>query len=558
MGDGWFYITVFVFGIFLVFVNMIRAEKLRKKRFLDKLEEEWGTFSKREYEQKEYECINHYYQSHEYEHFIDDITWNDLDMDRIFRAMNNTQSSLGAEVLYEMLRVPTFEEEVLQEREEVIRFMAENPEIRSKLQVIFADIGRTKKFAITDYISLLDEVKVSSTSKHIVIALLALAAFGSLLVNPVLGVVLIPCAFAVSAATYYPEKAKAEPYISSFAYILRMIKASELIQKENITQLNSQCEQLKALNKHFTAFKKNAGLVMGMKNSGSPADAIVDYVRMLFHVDLLKFNQMIGILRKEKASCEKMMEILGNIEASIAIASFREALPFYSLPEFADTRECFLEAEELYHPMILNAVSNSISIKKSALITGSNASGKSTFLKTVAINTILSQSIHTSMAKYYKAPFFRVYSSMSLRDNLAKNESYYMVEIKALQRILLASEEEIPMLSFVDEVLRGTNTVERIAASSHILSELSRRKVLSFAATHDIELTYLLENEYENFHFTEEIQNEDILFSYKLFEGRTQSRNAIKLLELMGYDREIVDNAMNCANFFLEHGQWKM
>ena len=556
MSDGWFYIAAFGVGVVLVIVNTVRAERSRKKCFIKKLEEEWGKFSKRDYEYEEYECISHYYKSKEYPHYIDDITWNDLDMDRVFKAMNNTQSSLGAEVLYEMLRVPVFETSVLQKREELIQYMTKNPEMRTKLQVIFSGIGRTKRFSVTDYIALLDEVKVSGSGKHIVIAMIAVFAFASLFVNPILGIVLITCSFAISAATYYPEKGRVEPYITSFAYVLRMLKASELIQKENITQLNSYCEQLKELNKHFTSFRKNAGLVMGMKNSGSPVDAIFDYVRMLFHVDLLKFNQMVSILRKEKQA-EKMIEILGSMEAPLPLhRSVKHCRHF--LTGICRYKECFLEAEELYHPMITNAVSNGISIKKGALITGSNASGKSTFLKTVAINTILSQSIHTSMAKHYKAPFFRVYSSMSLRDNLAGNESYYMVEIKALQRILLASKEEIPMLSFVDEVLRGTNTVERIAASSHILRELNQRNVLSFAATHDIELTYLLEKEYENFHFTEEIKDKDILFSYKLFEGRAQSRNAIKLLELMGYDREIVDSAMDCANFFLENGQWKM
>ena len=254
-----------------------------------------------------------------------------------------------------------------------------------------------------------------------------------------------------------------------------------------------------------------------------------------------------------------MIEIMGTLEAVIAIASFREFLPFYSLPVLEESKEGYMEAEEVYHPMIPQAVSNSISIKRGALLTGSNASGKSTFLKTVAINAILSQTIYTSVSKKYQAPFFRVYSSMSLRDNLAGNESYYMVEIKALRRILEAlKEKDTPLLSFVDEVLRGTNTVERIAASSHILKELNQKHVLSFAATHDIELTYLLEKEYDNFHFTEEIKEGDILFSYKLFTGRTQSRNAIKLLELMGYDENIIESAAKCADNFLTTGQWQM
>ena len=559
MSDGWFYGAAFGLGIVLVIVNMYQAEKSRKKRFLKKLEQEWGKFSEREYGYEEYECISHYYKSKEYKNFIDDITWNDLDMDSIFRAMNNTQSSLGAEVLYEMLRVPAMEKEVLKEREALIRFMSEHPEQRIRLQVIFAGIGRTKQYAVTDYISLLDGVRVSSNLKHAVIAGIAAVSIISLFLDPIIGMLCVILAFALSAATYYKEKSTVEPYLTSFAYVLRMLKASELIQKENVTELGSCCEELKVLNKRFHDFKKNAGLVMGMKSSGNPMDAIFDYMRMFFHIDLLKFNQMITVLRREKESCNRMIALMGNIEAAIAIASFREALPMYSLPQLCDTSECFLQAEDLYHPMIEAAVSNSISIKKGALITGSNASGKSTFLKTVAINGILSQSIHTSVAKHYKAPFFRIYSSMSLRDNLAGNESYYMVEIKALQRILQASTEQGgPMLSLVDEVLRGTNTVERIAASSHILRELNRRNVLSFAATHDIELTYLLENEYENFHFTEEIREGDILFNYHLFQGRAQSRNAIKLLELMGYDREIVDSAISCANCFLESGQWKM
>lgn len=540
-------------------VNMYHAEKDRKKRFLKKLEEEWGKATQREYTYEEYEAISHYYKAENHKYEIDDITWNDLDMDSIFKAMNNTQSSLGAEVLYKILRVPAFESEVLKERERLIEFMAGHKEERKKLQVIFGTIGRTSKYAVTDYISFLDAISLSSNKKHYLIAAMSAVSLVTMFFNPIIGIVLVIAAFSVSASTYYKEKAEVEPFLTSFAYVLRMLKAAELIQKENITELKSYCDELKNLNKRFQAFRKNSGFVMSMKSSGNPMDAIVDYIRMFFHMDLIKFNQMVSVLRKEKESCNRMIEIMGTIEAVIAIASFREFLPFYSIPVLEECKERYMEVEEVYHPMIPQAVSNDISIKKGVLITGSNASGKSTFLKTVAINTILSQTINTSVSKKYKAPFFRIYSSMSLRDNLAGNESYYMVEIKALRRILQASKEtETPLLSFVDEVLRGTNTVERIAASSHILKELNKKHVLSFAATHDIELTYLLEKEYDNFHFTEEIKQGDILFSYKLFTGRTQSRNAIKLLELMGYDKSIIESATKCADNFLTTGQWHM
>jgi DNA mismatch repair ATPase MutS len=145
---------------------------------------------------------------------------------------------------------------------------------------------------------------------------------------------------------------------------------------------------------------------------------------------------------------------------------------------------------------------------------------------------------------------------MALRDDIRSGNSYYMAEIKSLKRILdMLKQEGAPVLCFVDEVLRGTNTVERIAASTQILRSLAKTKGICFAATHDIELTYLLK-EYDNYHFEESIEENDITFSYKLFKGPSSTRNAIKLLQVMGYDDRIVKEAEKMAADFLEKGSW--
>lgn len=557
--DEWVVYLVFIcIGVVIVIYNIIKSERDRKARFLKSLENQWGNFVNREYTHEEYECISHYSSSRDSQWKVDDITWNDLDMDRIFKAMNHTQSSLGAEVLYDMLRKPVFSNEILQEREKLFCFMADHKGERTKMQVIFNQIGRTREYAITDYMSMLDKVERKSNFIHYVTAIVSTIALISLFVEPVWGIVLLILAFSFSAFTYYREKAQVEPYLISFAYLLRMMKAAELLSREKLEGLEKYQKKLKEENQHFAAFRNNAGLVMSRKNSGSLVDVVMDYIRMFFHVDLIKFNQMVSELQKNTAECKEMMATMGLLEAAIAVASFREALPYYCIPTLKEDKKGYFRAEGLYHPMIEEPVANDISVERGVLITGSNASGKSTFLKTAAINGILSQTIDTSVAKCYEAPFFRIYSSMSLRDNLAGSESYYMVEIKALHRILQAVyKKETPVLAFVDEVLRGTNTVERIAASAHILQQLNQEHVITFAATHDIELTYLLEQEYENFHFTEEVEQGDISFSYHLFEGRAQSRNAIKLLALMGYEKEIVDSAEQCANRFLEQGIWK-
>ena len=175
------------------------------------------------------------------------------------------------------------------------------------------------------------------------------------------------------------------------------------------------------------------------------------------------------------------------------------------------------------------------------------------------MNALLAQTVHTCAAASYEAPFYRIYSSMSLRDDLAGGDSYYMVEIKSIKRIMdqARQERERPVLCFVDEVLRGTNTVERIAASTQIMRKLAAGHALCFAATHDVELTKLLAQEYDNYHFEERIEENDISFPYKLMRGPASTRNAIALLRMLKYDEDVTSEAEAMAERFLRDGSWK-
>ena len=149
---------------------------------------------------------------------------------------------------------------------------------------------------------------------------------------------------------------------------------------------------------------------------------------------------------------------------------------------------------------------------------------------------------------------------MSLKDSLETGESYYMAEINSIKRILESKKSGNDVLCFLDEVLRGTNTVERVAAATEILRYLSGSNIITIAATHDIELTYILEKVYNNYFFREEIKKEDdkedIYFSYKLNSGRSDTRNALLLLKVMGYPEEIYENAGKLSEGFLNTGKW--
>lgn len=549
------------FAVIVLFLGIASAVEFRnaKKQFEATVKNRYGKYAEREYEHEEYERITHYFLNNTEvdDYYIDDITWNDLDMDTLYRMMNQCYSSAGDSILYHMLRRPCENVEELNRREKIIRWFQDHKEQRENMQFLLARMGRTKKIAFTDYMDNLVNLPDRSNLIHYVCLLLIPVAIGIFIAEPAIGLVPIFFAMAFNIVVYTKKKAEIQAYVICFEYILRMldaIKASDSIAFEEMEPLK---QDLKNTAVKLKSFQTGAGLAMSIgKNGGSLTESIMMYTRMIFHFDLIKFNQMLKVVKTKTKECESLFQGLGEIDACISIASFREALPYYSIPDLSETANRSMVLEEVYHPMIENAVSNSITADKGVLITGSNASGKSTFLKVVAINAIFAQTIHTAIAKQYVAPLYHIYSSMSLRDSIQGSESYYMVEIKSLKRILNA-KRGLPILCFVDEVLRGTNTVERIAASTEILKSISDGAFLCFAATHDVELTHLLEKEYDNYHFEEEIVDDDVHFSYQIHQGRATTRNAIKLLNMMGYEKSIIYNAEKRASSFLEQGVWR-
>lgn len=549
--------AVIAAAMFFFYISAKQQKEMNRIR----IKSSWGKIPEREYEYEEFECISHYFK-HKLEAdsqvpYIDDITWNDMDMDSIFCMMNQTYSSAGQEYLYYMLRTPVVDQEVLDSREKLIRYYTEHGKERVEMQTIFHEIGRSRKISIIDYISRLDGVKQETNGRHYFLLAAYVASLLLMMFHTGIGVTALFVSIIFGISTYFNRKREIEPYIITFIYILKLLKAADVVSKVKIPEFDLYTDKIKKAKSVFLKFKTGAVfLTSNAAAGGDIMDALLDYIRILFHVDLIKFNMMSQELKKHQKEIEEILDNIGILEASAAVASFREYLPFYTVPVLKKQKKVHMNLKNVYHPMITEPVANSLEEKRGVLITGSNASGKSTFLKTTAINAILAQSVNTCPATEYEACFFQIYSSMALADNLQGKESYYIVEIKSLKRIINHRNDEIPVLCFVDEVLRGTNTIERIAASAQILKSLAKDQVLCFAATHDIELTYVLENMYSNYHFQEEIKENDILFNYQLQKGRATSRNAIRLLGIIGYDKEIIEEADQTAARFMKTGEW--
>lgn len=550
-------ILIAVLAAIIIIGNI--SSVLYRKKMRAKLLASFGKVNNAEYTYEEFENISHFFRNMSYSDFeIDDITWNDLDMDRVFLLINNTNSSIGRDYLYKILREPVSDKSILDEREHLINFFENNPKERTEIMLLFNEIGFSKKISIADYMNNIFSLKPQSNLFHYSIIILMIASLCyTLFIDPVGGIGLVIVAFGAAIISYYRIKSRIDSFFECIRKLVTMIDASKKISAMNISDLSEYNEKLASYAKHFGKVSRGSFLLASRdKTSGSIGDIILEYLKMFTHLDLIKFNSMIRHIGKSKTIVIDMMNCLGLLESMISVASFRHLLPYMCEPEFDNAAG--IEAKDVYHLLLSEPVANSISESRPVLITGSNASGKSTFLKSTAICALLAQTINTCPCRSYKAPFFRIYSSMALADNLEEGESYYIVEIKSLKRIVDASKKSgAKILCFVDEVLRGTNTVERIAASSQILKNLADNGVMCFAATHDIELTHILEKYYANYHFTEEVRNKQIVFSYVIQNGRAVSRNAIKLLEIMGYDNAIISSAKDRADDFIKKGIWR-
>lgn len=501
--------------------------------------------------------VSSYFRNKNEKNIIDDITWNDLNMDDIFKKINNTQSTAGQEVLYDMLRTPVYSQAVLTKRDKVIEFFKKNEKERYDIQFILGKLGKSNELYITNCLFNKEDNSRSNLLKFTLLSWIPAISLLLLFIHPMFLILTVGC---VVLNVFISQRNKVENYdTNGFSYMISLVNAANKIKEKNIFEIDENIDSIDASLKKLKNIKRKS-VGIQEKSIMSDMDVFAEYANLIFLREIITYEKVKNTIIKNKKELKNVYEYVGTIDSLIAIASFRESLDFYTKPclKISEKREDNnIEFKDIYHPLVKEPVLNNGNFSKGVLITGSNASGKSTFIKTIAINAIMAQTIYTCFAKEYKTSYFNIYTSMALKDDIHSSESYYIVEIKSLKRILDQVQNNIPCLCFVDEILRGTNTVERIASSCEVLKNIGNENTLCFAATHDVELTYMLDDIFENYHFEETITDNDIKFDYKIHRGRAQTRNAIKLLEFMGYDKKLVENANYRAKNFLDTGKWK-
>jgi len=522
----------------LIYLSVRQYQRFNKAELIANLREKWGLEDSRL--RDFFELDKHFKKTQAGErnkYALDDRTWNDLDMNSIFTQIDKTMTIPGEQTLYSILRQPLLNEDELDKRNRVINLFSQNQEIREKYQIAFSKLG--KKEDVYDLSMLWEDPPPMNkyASLYIILGIL-------IPIFVLLGVLNYGFAWFGLAGTllcnmfiHYRTKGKIYEHLSSLSYLGKLIRCAKKLTTIEHPVLDVYLKEIENILSTVSYIRKKTSLF------GKEADYIAEYFNILFLTEVRAFYSVLSALNKFQKELGQLHTVIGFKDAMLSVASYRAGLSSFVEPQFINSRP-YLKIKDLVHPLIKEPVPYSIFIdSKGILITGSNMSGKTTFLKAIGVNAVLSQTIFTSLAKEYQASFFHIMTLIGRMDNVIEGKSYYFDEINALLRIINALENRIPCLCLLDEIFRGTNSIERISSSAEVLLYFAKRNCLTLASTHDLELTELVSNSYSNIHFLEKITQEGISFNYKIEKGPSTTRNAIKLLRHIGYPSEIADAA---------------
>jgi len=233
---------------------------------------------------------------------------------------------------------------------------------------------------------------------------------------------------------------------------------------------------------------------------------------------------------------------LGEMEAYCALSNVHFDKSEWVLPEITEEEE--IEAKEFTHPLIVpEGVKNSFFLGgeiKTSLITGSNMSGKSTFLRTTGLNMVFSYLGLPVNAKVFKTGRMVPYTCMRTKDNLEEGISSFYAEILRVKNIIRATERGEKVFFLLDEIFKGTNSADRHTGAEVLIKQLMERGSKGLVSTHDLELCELekRDSRINNLHFKEHYTDNEIKFDYKLRKGKSTTRNAVYLMKMAGINLE--------------------
>ncbi len=491
----------------------------------------------------------------------------------LFQMINMTTTFSGRQSLANMFLQPMDKTEDIMARQEAVKELAGKLTFRHRLysnvlmsnkNITLADVetqGRKRIKSLLDTIDKLDDVFIWAKEESrlytspwfkFLITALPVTTF-LMLVLSIFGVIPV----------YLPIAGFVIQFLMLGYKINYRNKSFELVEKyANTLKVYS------SVLKQFEAEKFKSSNINKLKNeligtSGTPAWKQIEKLTKLWELIANRYNFLHTIiniatfwdyhsmvaLEKWKSvsgkSVEKWFSIIGEVEALCSLAVMCHDNPHFVMPKVSEDMKYGIVAEELGHPLLTEGRKcNDISIDRGQpilLITGSNMSGKSTFLRTVGLSLILSYIGLPVCAKTFSCPIMKVYACMRTSDNLGQSVSSFYAELLRVKMIVEAVDREEKVFFLLDEIFKGTNSADRHTGAKMLISQLDRKGAWGMVSTHDLELADMEQDSggrIRNYHFKEYYRDNTIHFDYQLRKGVSDTRNAIFLMKMAGVNIE--------------------
>ncbi|MEO6522608.1 MAG: hypothetical protein ABIN91_13070 [Mucilaginibacter sp.] len=538
------YLVIVVVAISLIYFYNQNTKQAKLKKLKVQLIEAWG---KPADNYRNIDLVSAYHDHAKADGSLSDQVANDIDLESVFNYVDRTSSKPGQQYLYHQLRSPETDVEKLRELDKLAEKLTADEATRTDVQLELFRLSNKNAYylyqlftsqhpplynvILSIYIRLAWAIWISAVILTIVlhIGALFLLALGLTLFNFYL---------------HYNNKNNILKYIHSLPQLFILTHVAKSIFNKTGAGDNIQphLNNTHDLNKSLRYVTFESGV------ANDPTDmayAVWELIKTILLIEPAMFISSIKKVVQYRDDIEALFKYVGKIDMAISIQSLRVGLPYYSKPNFINNHHT-LSVTGLYHPLVEDCVPNSLDTfdNQGVLVTGSNMSGKTTFIRAMALNTLLSQTLYTSCTQKYEAPLLQLFTSIRVSDDIEEHKSYFQAEAISVLNIMQQSQlQPLKSLVIIDEIFRGTNTIERVAAAKAILSYFTANKNFVFVSTHDLELAELLGDEYAVYCFEEQVADTRLVFDYKIKPGILKNKNAIAIMAGLGYPETVIDDA---------------
>jgi len=537
--------------ILLILLIIVIALYLKKKQAAkNKLLEIRAKWGQPKLQEIDFDKVKGYFEATRPDNSVSDDISKDIDLEDVFAFIDRTNSAVGQQYLYKTLFTPSFLKKNLIELDRQVTQLSKDAEERESIEIELSKLDKKNAYYLFSLFTRQQQTLFSPlVDFYIKISGITILTSFILTLLTDNGVCLF--IFTVTLLTnfvmYYTCKSKIGRYAHTLPHLYTLLNVAKKLFSKNIY---ADCENIDSSLSNLSKIKRSLQFIsfesVAATDPTNLLFAIWELLKMIFLIEPLMFIISINRINKYGSDIKIVFDYVGKADMLISIKSLRTSLPYYCTPDFKSSYSNF-NIIDLYHPLVEDCVPNSISADegKGILITGSNMSGKTTFIKSVAVNAILAQTIFTCTAKTFSTPFFKVQTCIKVTDSLEERKSYFHSEALAILNIIKNStiSETIKSLIIIDEIFKGTNTIERIGAAKSVLGHLTENGNFVFVSTHDLELANLLEDDYDVYSFEESANAGHIDFDYKIKTGMLKKTNGITVLESLGYPADVTSEA---------------